>query len=111
MKLEDYFTFISEDDIRIKGHKIGIDNVLFYYLEGYNPEEIKAVYPDLSLEKIHATILYYLHKKTEIDAYLNRIKTWKEIHYQESLKTPSPQREKMRKIKQQRQNQLNPLKL
>jgi hypothetical protein len=34
MQLEDYFSFISEDDIRIKGHRIGIDNVLFYFLNG-----------------------------------------------------------------------------
>ena len=27
MQLEDYFTFLSEDDIRINGHRIGIDNV------------------------------------------------------------------------------------
>ena len=107
MKLEDYFTFLSEDDIRIKGHRIGIDNVLFYYLEGYTPEEIKAIYPDLSLEKIHATILYYLHNQTEIDAYLNRIKTWKETRYQESFKKTSPPREKMRKIKAQKQNYLS----
>jgi uncharacterized protein (DUF433 family) len=104
MQLEDYFIFLSENDIRIKGHRIGIDNVLFYYLEGYTPEEIKAVYPDLSLEKIHATILYYLHNQAEIDAYLNRLKNWKETHYQEALKNYSSQREKMRKIKQNRQN-------
>ena len=102
MQLEDYFTFLSEDDIRINGHRIGIDNVWLYYLEGYTPEEIKSVYPDLNLDKIHATILYYLHNQTEIDAYLNRIKTWKETRYQESLKKSSPQREKMRKIKAQR---------
>ncbi|EAZ91736.1 hypothetical protein CY0110_26433 [Crocosphaera chwakensis CCY0110] len=70
MQLEDYFLFISEDDISIKGHRIGIDNVLFYFLEGYTPEEIKAVYPDLSLEKIYATITYYLQNKKDIDAYL-----------------------------------------
>ena len=102
MQLEDYFTFLSEDDIRINGHRIGIDNVWLYYLEGYTPEEIKSVYPDLNLDKIHATILYYLHNQTEIDAYLNRIKTWKETRYQESWKKSSPQREKMRKIKAQR---------
>ncbi len=28
-------SFLSPDDIRIKGHRIGIDNVLDYYLEGY----------------------------------------------------------------------------
>ena len=26
MQLEDYFLFISENDIRIKGHRLGIDN-------------------------------------------------------------------------------------
>jgi len=104
MQLEDYFLFISEDDIKIKGHRLGIDNVLFYFLEGYTPEEIQAVYPDLSLEKIYATITYYLRNKQEIDAYLLRLNNWRETRYQEALKNPSPQREKMRKIKQQRQD-------
>lgn len=27
-RLEDYFEFLSDDDIRIKGHRIGIDNVM-----------------------------------------------------------------------------------
>ncbi len=29
MKLEDYFDFISDGDIRLKGHRIGIDDVLY----------------------------------------------------------------------------------
>ena len=57
VKLEDYFDFFSADDIRIKGHRIGIKNVLDYYLEGYTPEEINANLPSLSLEEIHATII------------------------------------------------------
>ena len=106
MQLEDYFLFISEDDIRIKGHRLGIDNVLFYFLEGYTPEEINAIYPDLSLEKIYATITYYLQNQQKIDAYLLRLQNWRETRYQESLKNLSPQREKMRKIKQQRQDSI-----
>ena len=107
MQLEDYFLFISEDDIKIKGHRLGIDNVLFYFLEGYTPEEIQAIYPDLSLEKIYATITYYLQNRQKIDAYLLRLHNWRETRYQEALKNPSPQREKMRKIKQQRQPSAN----
>ncbi|MEB3248600.1 MAG: DUF433 domain-containing protein [Merismopediaceae bacterium] len=106
MQLEDYFVFLSPDDIRLKGHRIGIDNILFYFLEGYSPEEILSIYPDLNLEKIYATITYYLQNRKEVDAYLNRIKNWKENRYQESLKYPSSQREKMRVIKQQRQDLL-----
>lgn len=104
MQLEDYFVFLSKDDIRLKGHRIGIDNVLCYFLDGYTPEEIKAAYPDLSLEKIYATVTYYLHNKKEIDAYLLRLKNWQETCYQKSLASPSPQREKIRLIKQQRKN-------
>ncbi len=106
MQLEDYFLFITEDDIRIKGHRIGIDNVLFYFLEGYTPEEIIAIYPDLSLEKIYATITYYLHNKQEIDSYLLRIRTWQQTRYHEAVKNPSLQREKMQKIKRQKQDSL-----
>jgi hypothetical protein len=40
MQLEDYFDFLSPTDIRLKGHRVGIDTVLSYYLEGYTPEEI-----------------------------------------------------------------------
>ena len=78
MQLEDYFIFLTPDDIRLKGHRIGIDNILFYFLEGYSPEEILSIYPDLTLEKIYATITYYFQNQKEIDAYLNRIKNWKE---------------------------------
>ncbi|MDB9459519.1 DUF433 domain-containing protein, partial [Dolichospermum circinale CS-545/17] len=40
MQIEDYFEFLDPDDIRIKGHRIGIDDVIDYYLQGYTPEQI-----------------------------------------------------------------------
>ncbi len=40
MQLEDYFEFLSPDDIRIRGHRIGVDNVLEYYLQRSTPEKI-----------------------------------------------------------------------
>jgi uncharacterized protein (DUF433 family) len=70
MQLEDYFDFLSPTDIRLKGHRVGIDTVLSYYLEGYTPEEIAANLPTINLEKIYATITYYLHNRTQIDTYL-----------------------------------------
>ncbi len=32
MQLEDYFDFLAPDGIRIKGHRIGIETVLYDYL-------------------------------------------------------------------------------
>jgi uncharacterized protein (DUF433 family) len=98
MQLEDYFDFLSPTDIRLKGHRVGIDTVLSYYLEGYTPEEIAANLPTLSLEKIHATITYYLHNRTQIDTYLAELDAWREQHYQEGH-NPSPVGQRLRAIK------------
>ena len=106
MQLEDYFDFLSPDDIRIKGHRIGIDNVLDYYLNGYSPEEIATHFPGLSLEKIYATLTYYHHKRVEIDAYLVRLKRWRERRYQEWAANPSPLIQRLRAIKAQREKEM-----
>ncbi|MBC7248902.1 MAG: DUF433 domain-containing protein [Anaerolineae bacterium] len=102
MKLEDYFDFLSPDDIRLKGHRIGIDDVLYYYLEGYTPEEIAANLPSLSLEEIHATITYYLHNQAEVDAYLRRLATWREQRYREWEANPPPVVQRLRALETQR---------
>lgn len=104
--LEDYFEFLDPDDIRIKGHRIGIDNVIELYLAGYTPEEIAANLPSLSLEQIHATITYYLRHRREIDAYLLRLATWREQRYQESRANPSPVVQRIRAIKAERAQQV-----
>ena len=108
MQLEDYFEFVSEDDIRLKGHRVGIDNVLTYYLDGYTPEEIQGVLNTLSLEVIYATITYYYHNRFQIDAYLKRLLDWREERYQDFRKdTTSPLLDRLRREKTQRQQTMN----
>jgi uncharacterized protein (DUF433 family) len=105
MQLEDYFDFLGTDDIRIKGHRIGIDDVLSYYLEGFSAEEIGARFPSLKLEEIHATITYYLHNRAEVDALLTRLATWREGRYQEASANLSALAQRLRERKAQRQEQ------
>jgi uncharacterized protein (DUF433 family) len=105
MQLEDYFEFLSPDDIRIKGHRIGIDDILYYYLEGYTPEEIVANLPTLSLEQIHAAITYYLHNQAEMDAYLSRLATWREQRYRAWEADPSPVVQRLRTLRDQREKE------
>jgi uncharacterized protein (DUF433 family) len=105
MRLEDYFDFLGTDDIRIKGHRIGIDDVLAYYLEGFSAEEIGARFPSLTLEEIHATITYYLHNRAEVDASLTRLAAWREGRYQAAVANPTPLAQRLRKLKAQRQEQ------
>jgi uncharacterized protein (DUF433 family) len=71
MKLEDYFEEHGPGDIRIKGHRVGIETILHDYLaRSISPEEIAENYPSLTLEQVYATILYYLHDQERIGAYL-----------------------------------------
>ena len=61
MWLDQYFDFLAPDDIRIKGHRIGIETVLYEYLHRErSAEEIQLLYPTLSLADVYVTILYYL---------------------------------------------------
>jgi uncharacterized protein (DUF433 family) len=106
MRLEDYFDFLSPDDIRLKGHRVGIDDVLEYYLEGYSPEEIVADLPTLSLEQVHATITYYLHHRAEMDAYLARLRSRRDQRYEEWSANPSPVVQRLRVLKEQKINEL-----
>lgn len=71
MNLEDYFDFFGEDDIRIKGTRVGVETVLYDYVHRrQTPEEIAARYPAVTLEQVYATVLYYLHNRAKMDAYL-----------------------------------------
>ena len=71
MQLDDYFDFQAPDDIRVKGHRIGIETILYDYIHRHQtPEEIARTYATLSLEEVYATILYYLHNKEAVSKYL-----------------------------------------
>ena len=100
--IENYFDVIANDDIRIKGHRIGIEDVIKYYLQGYSPEEILTELPTLNLEKIYATLTYYHQNKQKINQYLFELEQKREQHYQQWLSKSSPliERLKQAKIKQ-----------
>jgi len=103
MQLEDYFDFLAPDDIRIKGHRIGIESVLYEYIHNaQTAEEIASRFPTLTLEQIYATILYYHHNKERVDQY---IADWLEFGRrmrEEQARSPSPAVERVSRIKAER---------
>ena len=71
MQLEAYLDFISDRDIRLAGTRVGIETVLLAYLDDkLSAEEIAAQYPSVTLEQVYGAILYYLHYRERMDAYL-----------------------------------------
>jgi|GEM_PF-233946 len=100
--LESYFDFLSSDDIRIKGTRIGIETVLDDYLEGASPEEIAARYRNLTLEQVYATLLYYFRNRVDVDAYLEAWRVYTEQAWLEQQRNPSPVTRRLRELKARR---------
>ena len=104
MQLEDYFDFQAANDIRLKGSRVGIETILFDYLElGLFPEDLVVRYPTLSLEQVYATITYYWHNKAQIDTYLREWQKHGDRMREKQDRNPSPGVLRLREIIRQRQ--------
>lgn len=74
MQLEDYFNFLTPNNIRLKATRIGIETILYDYIyHAKIPEKMAKIYSSLSLEQVYATILYYLHEQEKITNYLTEL--------------------------------------
>jgi uncharacterized protein (DUF433 family) len=89
MRLEDYFEFISDKAIRIKGTRIGIETIIRDYQLGATPDEIALRYPTLSLLQVYVALTYYLANRPEVEAYLDRVRRVQEEAWQEEQRHPS----------------------
>ncbi len=100
MQLDDYFDFLADDDIRLKGTRVGIETILFDYLfHAKTAEEIAKTYTSLSLEQTYATILYYLHNRQTVSAYMSDWLEWSDRMRAKQESHPRPIVEKLRKLK------------
>lgn len=103
MELEDYFD-ISDDPkaFRIKGHRIWIEHVVHEYNNNYSsPEDIALRFPGLSLEKIYATLTYYLRHKAEIDADIADLDREFEEQRRKQWENPTPAMLRIRALREQ----------
>jgi uncharacterized protein (DUF433 family) len=100
MRLEEYFDFKAENDIRLKGHRIGIESVLYEYIHrSQTPEEIADRYPTLTLEQIYATILYYLRNKERIHDYMVQWIEHEDRMYADQAEDSTPAVDRVRNTK------------
>ncbi len=103
MELENYFDFLATDDIRIKGSRIGIESVLYEYIyRGQTAEQLIKRFPTLQLEQISATILYYLHNREQVEAYLLDWLNFSRKAREEQDKNPPSAVLRLRKIKKEK---------
>ena len=103
MQLEDYFIFLSANDIRLKNTRIGIETILYDYIyRSRTPEEIAKTYLSLSLEQVYATVLYYLHNKEAISAYITNWLEWGHQMREDQKDNPPPISEKLHQLRAER---------
>jgi uncharacterized protein (DUF433 family) len=68
---EEYFER-DEDGIRLKGHRMWLENILDLYKEGMNAQQITETFSTLSLDEAQAAIDYYHRHTAEVDAYMEQ---------------------------------------
>ena len=100
MNLTDYFDAQGENDIRIRGTRVGIETVLHDFLEGFSPEEIAVRYRSLSLEQVYATITYYFQQREKVDAYLESYRREGDLAYEQQRRHPNEVVKRLRRLKQ-----------
>jgi len=52
--------------------RVPLDTVVYAFNQGSSPEEIVMSYPSLELGDVYSIINYYMHNRTEVDAYLSQ---------------------------------------
>ena len=89
--LEDNFMFLAENDIRLKGTRVGIETILYEYIHNSKmPVVIADYYYTLTLEQVYATILYYLQNQEKVGTYLEDYLKYCQTAREEYEKDPPP---------------------
>ncbi len=103
MDLDSYFDFLTPDDIRIRGTRIGVESVLYEHIHrARTPEEIAERFPTLTLDQVYATILYYLRNQESLDAYLaDWLRFGRDVR-EEQNRNPAPAVARLKRLKAER---------
>jgi uncharacterized protein (DUF433 family) len=70
MLLPDFLTKDPDGYVHVTSHRIGLQDLVYFYNEGYSAEMLLEAFPTLSLALIHKTIAFYLEQRADVDAYL-----------------------------------------
>jgi uncharacterized protein (DUF433 family) len=90
--LEDLLDFVSETDIRLKGHRIWLEHIIEHYQAGLSAAAIAARFPGVAIEKIYAAITYYLANRAAWDERLRQIDRQGEQALAAQSETPAGKR-------------------
>ena len=98
--LENNFTVLAENDIRVKGTRVGIETILYEYIHNSKTPIVIAdrYYYSLTVEQVYATILYYLQNQEKVGAYLDDYLKYCQTAREEYEKDPPPGVARLREL-------------
>lgn len=94
MKLPEFLIRDMDGCIRLNGHRIGLESIVFRHREGLSVSEIANEYPTLRAELVQQVVQYYLEHRTELDPYINNVEV--ELTRQEKADQPGPSFEELK---------------
>jgi uncharacterized protein (DUF433 family) len=59
----------------VSGTRFSLDSMVYAFLNGQTAESIAQSFPILNLEQVYGAITYYLAHRSEIDRYLEKVRT------------------------------------
>jgi uncharacterized protein (DUF433 family) len=72
MKLPAFLTEVDFGEILVTGSRIGLYHLLYFFNEGYTPEQLHVQFPTLSPSVIVQVLDFYRDNRSEVDAYLDQ---------------------------------------
>jgi uncharacterized protein (DUF433 family) len=94
VKLPEFLTQDADGCIRLNGHRIGLETIVFRQREGCSASEIAKEYPTLRADLIHQVIQFYLENRSELDLYVDKVAA--ELASQEQATPPGPSFEELK---------------
>jgi uncharacterized protein (DUF433 family) len=104
-QLPDFLEQHGGEEIYLKGHRVTLENLCFYYREGYTAEMLREQFPTVSLLQIHKVIVFYLENRDAIDEYLTKCQVARDANFEhwQTTQHASPDAMELRRRMQIRQ--------
>jgi uncharacterized protein (DUF433 family) len=70
LNLPDFLIDHPDGEIRLKGHRISLYDVISFHQEGESAEMLYERFPSVPLSLIHNVLAFYRANKNDVDAYV-----------------------------------------
>lgn len=102
-ELHEYLDFGDAAAIRVRGHRIWIEDVLYEHVyRALGADELVQRFPTLTPVQIHAVLLYYYRHQTTLDRHLADWLDHSQRAWAAQQRTPAPVVEKLRRVRAER---------